>query len=55
METPKQRVLRIIFEQRSVSDSTIALQVSDQLDESEVAALTSRLEQIGRASCRERV
>lgn len=47
MENPKQRVLQIIFDQRSVSDSTIALQVADQLNEQEVAALTSRLEQQG--------
>ncbi len=47
MENPKQRVLQIIFDQRSVSDSTIALQVGDQLNEKEVAALTSRLEQQG--------
>lgn len=47
MQAIPRRILEIVLDQRSVTDHTIALQVSDQCTASEVAAHTGRLEQQG--------
>lgn len=47
METIKQRILEIVLDQRSVADETIAPQVVDELDGSDIAMHTKRLREQG--------
>gem|GEM_PF-4542862 len=47
MESIKQRILEIVLDQRSVADETIAMQVSDELDGSDIAVHTKRLQKQG--------
>jgi len=47
MESLKQRILEIVLDQRSVADETIALQVADELDGSDIAVHTKRLQRQG--------
>jgi hypothetical protein len=47
MDSPTQRILGIVLDQRSVSDHTIAIQVTDLLSADEVETLTKRLQKQG--------
>lgn len=47
MDSPTQRILGIVLDQRSVSDYTIAMQVTDLLSADEVETLTKRLQKQG--------
>jgi hypothetical protein len=47
MQAIHQRILEIVLDQRSVSDGTIALQVTDELQGSDIASHTSRLQSRG--------
>lgn len=47
MDPLQQRILEIVLDQRSVADETIALQVTDELGASDIAAHTKRLAKQG--------
>ncbi len=47
MDPIEQRILEIVLDQRSVADETIALQITAELDGSDVAVHTKRLKKQG--------